>query len=256
MQTDLFADENALSRAIDIHDWCLREGAKILYPGHADYPFNGGWIEKPPPFMCYWGRPAWREAACLSVVGSREPSRMALEWLEAHLSEFLRRTGAVTVSGGARGIDQKAHALSLRAGRPTVVFLPSGLARPYPDEWRQWKDEVVAAGGAIVSIHAPWQEIRRSHFEERNRLIAALGRMTFVVEARRKSGSVMTARLANEIGKDICCLPGSPLDPRCGGTLDLICASSAVPIRDACDLEAAFSRSCSRVEVSAKLGAN
>jgi DNA processing protein len=163
----------------------------------------------------------------------------ALSWMENHLSAFLRTTSAVVVSGGARGIDQRAHRLAIRSGCPTVVFLPSGLARPYPDEWRTWKDDILAAGGAVLSHYPPFQEIRRFHFEERNRLIAAMGRILFVVEARRRSGSSMTARLAADLGRTVCVLPGHPADPRAGGTIDLL-FDGAAPIRDATDLALQF----------------
>jgi DNA processing protein len=234
------ASEEQLAAASSVLEWCKLAGATVLYPGHADYPFNQNHLETPPKFLSYIGAPAWKNNRCVAVVGSREPSRDSLAWMETHLSEFIRKTQTVTVSGGARGIDQKAHLISLRAKHPTIVFLPSGLGNPYPQEWREWQSEVLASGGAVVSTYLPMQQIRRRHFEERNRLIAALGVFTFVVEARRKSGSSMTARLAREINRAVCCLPGSPTDPRCAGTVDLL-FEGGQPIRDAHDLESLLS---------------
>lgn len=232
-------DLHCPGRARDVLSWCSEYGAKILYPGHSDYPFVAGHLERLPAFFSYIGSTPWKLGSGLAIVGSREPTRGSVRWLETYLPDFLRQTNAVVMSGGARGIDQTAHLLALRSGRPTVVFLPSGLAQPYPSEWRDWQKEVVAAGGAIVSTYSPFQEIRRSHFEERNRLIAAVGRMLFVVEARRRSGSSMTARMAVQLDRTVCVLPAAPGDPRTAGTVDLL-FDGAYPIRDGSDLAALF----------------
>ena len=119
-----------VARASEVQAWCADEGARILYPGHEDYPFEDSPLEHKPAFLACWGGSPWRDRPCMAVVGSREPSRTAAEWLQVHLAEFLRHQKCVIVSGGARGIDQKAHLLAVRAGQPTVVFLPSGLAQP------------------------------------------------------------------------------------------------------------------------------
>jgi DNA processing protein len=229
-----FASPQKLQEARDVVKWCNENGATILYPGHLDYPEAFFRVDPPPLFLSVQGRPSWKNAKCLAVVGSREPSFFALNWLELHLPEIVR-AGVITVSGGARGVDQKAHLISIRAKAPTVVFLPSGLASAYPAEWTSWRAELLASGGALVSPYSPYQQIRRAHFEGRNRLIAALASVVFIVEARRKSGSLMTARLATELDKSICVLPNTPGDPRWAGTVDLL-FENRFPIRDAKDL--------------------
>lgn len=235
----LLASDSALDAAKEILERCLAEGAQVLHPGHADYPDEFFDLIDPPLFLAYRGKPVWKERPCLSVVGSREPGPVALEWMELHLDEVIRRRGMVTVSGGARGIDQKAHAISIRAGRPTVAFLPSGLFRLYPADFAAWIPEILACGGAVLSEFHPLKEMRRHHFEKRNRMIAALGRLLFVVEARRRSGSTMTARLARELSRTVCVLPSSPGNPRAAGTLDLL-FDHAFPLRDAADLITLF----------------
>lgn len=230
-------DVTAAARAT--RDWCRAHGARILYPGHSEYPFDLSSVEKLPPFLSVWGESAWLKGRCISVIGSREPSPLASEWMSVHLAEFLRETGAVTVSGGARGVDMRTHMTSLRLGLPTVVFLPAGLARLYPSEWSHLKEQVLAAGGALVSTYAPHQDLRRWHFEERNRWIATMGALVFVVEARRRSGSSMTARIARDIGRTVCALPGPPGLSYCAGSLDLL-FEGGQPIRDADDLRVLF----------------
>jgi DNA processing protein len=214
---------------------CQGLGARILFPYHADYPETFYRLEKPPLFLSMIGEPCWVGRSCLSVVGSREASRRAIEWMEQHLLAVVQKKKTILVSGGARGIDQKAHALSLRAGQSTIAFLPAGISEIYPADFASWLPDILACKGAVISEFAPHAKMRKYHFERRNRLIAALGRVTFVVEARRQSGSIMTARLARDADKTVCVLPSFPGDPGSAGSLDLL-FDGAFPIRDAQDL--------------------
>ncbi|MES2854300.1 MAG: DNA-processing protein DprA [Bdellovibrionota bacterium] len=228
-----FARET-LARSLDL-------GAEIIYPGHPDYPSSFFELEKPPLCLSVIGARPWKTHPCLSVVGSREPRRESLDWMDLHLSSLLERMpNLVLVSGGARGIDRKVHQISVRAGMPTVVFLPSGIGSPYPSDICEFFDPVISAGGAIISPFLPFQEVRRAFFEARNRLIASMGSTLFVVEARRRSGSIMTSRLAIEQGRPVGALPGFPGDIQRAGTIDLI-ADGAVLIRDEMDLVAMVS---------------
>ncbi len=218
----------------------MRETVITLEPGHPRYPNCFLELEAPPKALQVIGSlDALEPSRCISIVGAREASRRALDWMDQHLGRYLEMSpDAIVVSGGARGIDQRAHLASVRKNRPTVVFLPAGLERIYPPDLREWIDPILRAGGAFVSPYPPTQEIRRSHFEGRNRLIAALGRLLFVVEARRRSGSLMTARLASELGRTIAVIPSFPSDVNAMGSLDLIVDGGAQIIRDAKDLAA------------------
>lgn len=231
------SDDPCLSDAKQVLQWCQDQGVQVLYPGHSDYPAEFFSLEDPPLFLSCRGPAAWKGRLCLSVVGSRDPSPQALDWMELYLMRYLKRNRMIsTVSGGARGVDQKAHAISLRAQLPTVVFLPSGLAKPFPSEMRDWQSEILSVGGCLISEFAPTQDVRKHHFVKRNRMIAALSRVLFIVEARRRSGSTLTARLAREHSRTLCVLPGFPSDPRMAGTVDLL-FDGAFPIRDDHDLE-------------------
>lgn len=235
-----------IDRVSDAHRrWCEENGATILVPGHSDYPVRLAELQNfeiCPPILSVLGQPVWKRLPLVSVIGTREPTRQSLLWMDTHLSRFIRSSGAVVVSGGARGVDQRAHLLAMRASCPTVVILPSGLATPYPAEWSNWKEEVLASGGAIVSPYDPWQTVRPYLFEARNRLLAAMGDLVFVVEARRRSGSLMTARLAHELNRTLCVLPAHPLESAAAGGLDLL-FDGAFPVRDSDDLRALFDAS-------------
>lgn len=220
--------------AVRMLDWIERRGAQLTYPGRADYPEGLLELEDPPLALSYLGSPFWRSARMLSVVGSRSPERASLTWMDLVLAPLVRE-GIALVSGGARGVDQRAHAICVRTSRPTGAFLPSGLARPYPESFEEWIDEIVGCGGAILSELDPRSEMRKHYFLKRNRMIAAICSTTLVVEARRQSGTMITARLAGTHGNTVAVMPGLPTNPQWAGSLDLICAG-AVPVRDTHDL--------------------
>ncbi len=196
------------------------------------YPLND-----PPLFWTYQGHPVWDgPRKCLAVVGSRRPSQGSLEWLDLHLSTFCREQKWTILSGGARGIDQRAHLIALRSGCPTIATLPSGLQVPYPKELLSWRKTIIDHGGCFVSQFPPHESIRKFHFILRNRLIVALATGVFVVEANRKSGSRMTAQFASEQGKDLATLAVSPMSFQGLGSLDLI-HDGAQMLRDYQDLK-------------------
>lgn len=227
---------SARAAASQIEGQCARLGADVLHPFHSDYPSALQHLAKPPVFLSRVADAApWRRRATISVFGSREPSQSALSWMDAHLPEFCSAVDVCVASGGARGIDRRSHALAIANSRPTVMFLPSGLGAPYPADLREWFAGVRSGGGAVLSEFPPLQPVRRPNFERRNRMIAAIGNVAFAVEGRRQSGTMMTARMAADYGRTVCALPGSPMDPRSAGTLDLL-RDGAVLIRDSADL--------------------
>jgi DNA processing protein len=136
----------------------------------------------------------------------------------------------VIVSGLARGIDQRAHVASLDTG--TIAVLAGGHARPYPPDAAPLIDRIAQYGAIVSEMPIEW-EPRGRDFPRRNRIVSGLSLATIVVEAARRSGSLITARFANEQGRVVLAVPGSPLDPRAEGTNDLlregatICASVA-----------------------------
>lgn len=209
-----------------------------LYPNHPLYPDEFYTLEKPPLFLSLIGNLLSLQQRKVSVVGSRYPTEPVLEWMDMHLKPLVEM-GAVIVSGAARGIDQRAHLVSLKNLKPTIAFLPSGLGQMYPPDFSKWKDKILETGGAIVSEYRYDQPIHRHHFHERNRMIAKLGLFLLVCEARRKSGSTMTARLAIENSKTVCVLPGFPSHKNSQGCLDLL-YEGALPIRDSEDLKVLF----------------
>lgn len=216
---------------------CRSLNAAILYPGHPRYPDCFLTLELPPLFLSVLGSvECLASDQRLAVVGSRELSARANEWMAAELPLVLQKCPqAVLISGGARGADQAAHLASIRSGRATVCFLPSGLGEIYPPSLNSWVKPLIETGGCFVSQFPPDETAKRHHFERRNELIVSLSHVVFVTEASRRSGSLMTARFATEQGRELAALPSFPGDAVGAGTLDLL-KSHAQMICDSEDL--------------------
>ncbi|MDG0816109.1 DNA-protecting protein DprA [Bdellovibrio sp. PAP01] len=215
------------------------EGVQFVVYGEELYPPSCYMMADPPLTLSFLGSPVWLMERSLSVVGSREPSYESLRWMEKELAAFCEQEQPLIVSGGARGVDQKAHAVALRKNCSTVVVLPSGLGEMYPDSLKEWIHPVLDGGGCLLSEYDYGQKMHKHLFHHRNRLIAALGAATLLVEARKRSGTLITANQAVQLGRSVWVVPGHPQDPHFGGSLDLL-SEGAVMVRDAQDLSMFF----------------
>ena len=151
------------------------------------------------------------------------------------LFSFLTMNQVSIISGGARGVDQAAHLCALRAKQPTFVFLPSGLEKMYPAGLSDWQNEILNVGGAFISEYWPSEEIKKHYFIERNRLIASLSDFILVAQGELRSGTMLTAKWAIELGRELGAIPGHPKDSTFSGNLNLI-RSGVLPIIDSQDL--------------------
>src|SRR5207248_3259454 len=171
-----------------------------------------------PPLLAVKGDPALLGRRAIAVVGARNASANGRR-LARDLASELGRNGLVVASGLARGIDAAAHLGALASG--TVAVLAGGIDVVYPPENQELYDAIVAHGAAVAEpALAPVPQAR--HFPRRNRIISGLSLGILVVEAAARSGSLITARCALDQGREVFAVPGSPLDPRCRGTNDLI----------------------------------
>ncbi|MFN3455593.1 MAG: DNA-processing protein DprA, partial [Pseudobdellovibrio sp.] len=159
----------------------------------------------------YQGDPVWLRYETLSVVGARNMHPLTQEWLFSDMHDFLKMKPSVAlISGGAVGVDQASHLVCMRIGRPTVVVLPCGLNRLYPNNLTQLKDYILQAGGCLLSEFENEHSVRKSYFYHRNRLISAFSQITLVAQAERKSGTFLTVHHALQNGKTIITLPAHP----------------------------------------------
>ena len=193
-------------------------GARYLLMGDADYPALLDQFEGAPPALIVRGDAALAAGQCIAMVGARNASAAAIRFART-LAQDLGQRGAVVVSGLARGIDTAAHQGSVGSG--TIGVIACGLDVGFPPENRDLQAQI-ADVGLLVTEHPPGVQPLARHFPARNRIIAGLAVGTVVVEAAPKSGSLITARLAGEAGREVMAVPGSPLDPRAQGCNQLI----------------------------------
>ncbi|MDY0009747.1 MAG: DNA-processing protein DprA [Bdellovibrionales bacterium] len=193
-------------------------GAKLIVSGDAEYPALLGEAEDAPPVLTVLGNPALLSRPALGVVGARNASLAGRKIAEG-FSAKVGAAGYTIVSGLARGIDSAAHAASLQSG--TVAVVAGGIDVIYPRE-NEALYRAIAAQGAIVAESPFGTEPLARHFPRRNRIISGLSLGVLIVEAAHKSGSLITARMAIEQNREVFAVPGSPLDPRAGGTNSLL----------------------------------
>ncbi len=198
-----------------------RLGATLLHLGTPGYPPLLALVEDAPPVLAVLGDPGRLLARQVALVGARTASAAGRRLAEG-LAEELAQSGLVVTSGLARGIDTAAHEGALRLGGATVAVVAGGLDEPYPPENAALQARIAAQGGAVVAEAPLGTAPLARHFPRRNRIVAGLVLGVVVVEAALRSGSLITARLAIEAGREVFAVPGSPLDPRCHGSNDLI----------------------------------
>ncbi len=195
-----------------------RAGARYLFHDFPDYPPLLAQIDSAPPILTVRGDAALAAQPCVAVVGARNASAGAVK-LARDFAGALVEAGFVVASGLARGIDGAAHRGSLGGG--TIGVIASGIDIAYPPEHIALQEEI-AGQGLLIAEQPPGTDPLARHFPSRNRIIAGLAAGTLVVEAAPKSGSLITARLAAEFGREVMAIPGSPLDSRSHGCNQLI----------------------------------
>lgn len=196
-----------------------RMGARLVGMGEPDYPQQLKNCEAPPPLVIIKGNPNVFRKPPVAIVGSRNASVVGARFTE-RLARDLGDAGFAIVSGLARGIDAAAHKASLTSG--TVAVLAGGLDRPYPPENLPIYRAIPEHESALITEMPMGAEPRSRDFPRRNRIIAGLSLGLIVVEAAERSGSLISARMAGEMGRTVFAVPGSPLDPRARGTNSLL----------------------------------
>jgi DNA processing protein len=200
-------------------DAAERHGACFVGIGEPDYPPALRQIEGAPPLVAIKGNLASATRPSVGIVGSRNASVAGAKFA-AMVARRCGQAGYVITSGLARGIDTAAHRASIETG--TIAVLAGGIDQPYPPENLGLLDEITRGTGLAISEMPFGWEPRARDFPRRNRLIAGISLGIVVVEAAERSGSLITARMAGDFGRIVFAVPGSPLDPRCHGTNELL----------------------------------
>ena len=206
-------------------------GVALVALGEPGYPPRLQMIDDAPPLVAIRGQAAAFALPMVAVVGSRNASGAGMKFTQ-RIARELGEAGFAVVSGLARGIDAAAHRASLATG--TIAVLAGGHDRVYPAEHMELLDDILSAGAALSEMPLGW-EPRGRDFPRRNRLISGLSLGVVIVEAAKRSGSLITARFALEQGREVFAVPGSPLDPRAEGTNGLI-KQGATPVTETSDI--------------------
>lgn len=200
-----------------------KENQAFWTPADADYPALLFAINDPPPLLYYRGNLRLNDrphSLSVGMVGTRRPSSYGKRWTQ-RLSDQLTRQGAVIISGLALGIDTEAHTSCLRAQGQTVAVLGTGVDIVYPQHNNSLYQQIVATG-LVISEYPDGTGPDKTHFPQRNRIIAGLSRAILVMEAPARSGALITARLANDYCREVYALPCSLDNSQGEGCLNLI----------------------------------
>jgi len=200
--------------------WLAQPHNRVISADSDDFPELLGQLTDPPESLYVSGNIDVLHLPAIAIVGSRNPTRAGMQ----NAYEFARHLagcGFVIVSGLAQGIDTAAHKGALAANAPTVAFLGHGIDKIYPAANTALAGEIIESG-ALVAEFPLGSPPRREHFPQRNRLISGISLGTLVIEAARRSGSLITARLAGEQGREVFAIPGSIHNPLARGCHELI----------------------------------
>jgi DNA processing protein len=193
-------------------------GARYLFIGQGLYPPLLAELESAPPALIVKGHVSLLEKPAVAMVGARNASAAACRFAR-QLAQDVGAEGTAIVSGLARGIDTAVHEGSIETG--AIAVIAGGIDICYPPE-NEALQRTIAERGLLIAEQPPGVEPRAQHFPYRNRIVAGLAHGAVVIEAAPKSGSLITARYANEFGREVMAVPGSPLDPRAQGCNQLI----------------------------------
>ncbi|MCC2981593.1 MULTISPECIES: DNA-processing protein DprA [unclassified Sphingomonas] len=221
------ADAKMVAREVEA---VARLGARHLFLDDPAYPALLAELDDAPAVLTVRGTLPPPTRPSVAIVGARNASAAACRFARG-LAHDLAAEGATVISGLARGIDTAAH---MGAGAATVAVIAGGIDVAYPPENADLQERI-AQDALLIAEMPPGTEPRARHFPYRNRIIAGLAQGTVVVEAAPKSGSLITARLANEAGREVMAVPGSPLDPRAQGC-NLLIREGATLIQSAADV--------------------
>ena len=211
-------DWAAVERSLE---WVEQEGCHILALDDPAYPPALRDIHDAPPLLFVRGDPEQLLNPQLAIVGSRNPSVIGKETAR-EFSRSLAGAGLVITSGLALGIDAASHQGAMDGGGQTIAVFGTGLDRVYPARHRELAHAIVEQGGALVSEYPPGTQPLPRNFPRRNRIISGLSMGTLVVEAALRSGSLITARMASEQGREVFAIPGSIHNPLARGCHRLI----------------------------------
>lgn len=251
-RSKIYSDDyrrECLQRAVKEEAFVHEHGIDVTYFTDAAYPHR--LLEAPdaPAMVFTLGKCDLESAHVISVVGTRHATQYGIRFCDTLIGELAQRLpDLVVVSGLAYGIDIAAHRAALKHGVPTVAVLPRGLNRIYPALHRNDAIAIVKRGGMLLTDYTSQDEVQKSNFLARNRIVAALSDCTVIVESAGSGGALVTASLAMSYNRDVMAVPGRCGDEFSAGCNKLIATNKAALITGADDLMAALRWESARLE--------
>ena len=227
--------EKFFSQREEVHpqalfETCAHLGLKILVHGEKDFPISLEQIPSPPVILFVRGELLPQDFLSVAVVGSRKLSSYGRRATE-HILEPLVRAGVTIISGLAFGTDRLAHELALKNGGRTIAVLGNGIDYFFPATNRSLGEQILHTNsGAVISEYFPQTPVCPAYFPIRNRLISGLAKATLIIEAGKKSGTLITANAANAQGREVFALPGDIFAPHSEGPHQLLLEGMAHPL--------------------------
>lgn len=222
-------------RAEKDYQYCKQKNYHITFLGETHYPKNFEQLEILPT-LTYIGEPPKQDTSFpVSIVGSRKIHELTLNWMDFYLPDVVKANNICIVSGGARGVDQKAHQIAVRLKTFTTCFVPSGLDHLYPSKLNGLKTQILDSGGTFISCFSPFVRMKKSFFHIRNSLMACYSKLIIIMQAEMRSGTMITAHRGLDHGTPIAVVPGPPLLAGFSGNLQLL-YDGAFLLRDGADL--------------------
>ncbi len=239
----------SLGQAESLIEYSQKLGINVICYDSPEYPDGLRHISDPPAVLYYKG-----DISCVSgkkniaCVGTRKPSPYTLS-VTAEMCRELAGYGFIIISGFAVGVDITSHLAAVSVNRPTACVLGCGIDVNYPSENFKFRDNIINSGGVFISEYPPGTPAYNYNFPRRNRILSALGRATIVFEAAKKSGSISTADISVEQGKELFCIPPSDItDERYAGNIRLL-RGAAQPVYSCDEILDFFSEKCRTSDV-------
>lgn len=230
-------EEGALARADEEMEFISRHSIQVLLEGEEGYPSQLSQLENPPTMLYQLGNTDLSAHRLVSIVGTRKPTPYGDKFVRDLVGDLAATIpNLCVVSGLAHGIDGAAHRAALDVGVPTIGVVAHGLHTIYPSAHRDLARRMLAAGGSIITEYPSQTSPFPAQFLERNRIVAALSKVTVVAESDERGGSLNTARTAHHLGRVVMALPGRATDRMSSGCLALIRQGKAEIITSASDL--------------------
>lgn len=219
----------SLDNANDIIIYCDKNKIKITCYLFSDYPKQFINLRYPPVVLYYRGDISCVNGKNITCVGTRQPSRYTIDVISAICTQLVENN-FIIVSGFARGADITSHLIAVKMNRPTICVLGCGIDIDYPSGHAIYKEKIIESGGVLITEYSPLERFGRGNFHKRNILLASLSRATIVFEAKKTSGSLITANEAYNMGKKVLCIPPADiLDERYAGNINIL-RSFAIPL--------------------------